>query len=350
MSHWRLLDTGLRPAAENLALDRALLEAQAAGEAPPTLRFLRFERSALVGHHQDPRQELDLAYCREQGIPVQRRLTGGGAIYFEPAHLGCEVLDPRTALGGADMNGIARRLCEAAAAGLSALGVDARFRARNDIEVDGRKVGGTGGTVEDGAILYQGTVLTRMDADAMAAVLRVPAAKLADKPASALRERVTDLADLLGEAPAEEALRGALAEAFAGALGARFQGSGLLEAETRRFRRARTEIDRDDWVYAVAAPEAPDGTALYRCPGGLLRAAVRLGGGGRILRQAWLGGDLLIDPPRAVPDLEAALRDTPVAELRERVHAFFEGGWIEAVALGPDEIADALSRAVEAAA
>lgn len=349
MSPWRLLDTGLRPAAENLALDRALLDAQAAGEAPPTLRFLRFERSALVGHHQDPRQELDLAYCREQGIPVQRRLTGGGAIYFEPAHLGWEVLAPRAALGGADMNGIARRLCEAAAAGLSGLGIEARFRPRNDIEVAGRKVGGTGGTVEEGAVLYQGTVLTRLDADTMAAVLRVPAAKLADKPATTLRERVADLAALLGEVPRHEALQGALTEAFASALGADLQFGDLLPVEAERFEPALDEIAQDDWVYAVTTPEAPHGTALHRCAGGLLRAAVHLGSGGRTLRQVWLGGDLLIDPPRAVPDLEAALRDTPVAESRERVRAFFAEHRIDAVALGPDDITDALLQAVEAA-
>ena len=349
MNHWRLLDTGLRPAPENLALDRALLDAQAVGEAPPTLRFLRFERAALVGHHQDPRQELDLDYCRGHGIPVQRRLTGGGAIYFEPVHLGWEVFAPRAALGGSDMGGIARRLCETAAAGLSTLGVEARFRPRNDIEVAGRKVGGTGGTVEGDAILYQGTVLTRMDADAMAAVLRVPAAKLADKPASALRERVTDLATLLGKAPSHEAVEGALADAFAKALQADLASGDLLPAEAERFEPALDEIDRDDWVYAVTAPEAPHGAALHRCPGGLLRAAVHLGGEGRTLRQVWLGGDLLIDPPRAVPDLEAALRDTPVAELHERVRAFFRANPVEAVALGPDDIADAVSEAVEAA-
>ena len=43
---WRVIDTGLRRAAENIALNRALLEARQADEIPNTLRFLRFKPAA----------------------------------------------------------------------------------------------------------------------------------------------------------------------------------------------------------------------------------------------------------------------------------------------------------------
>jgi len=45
---------------------------------------------------------------------------------------------------------------EAAALGLRHLGVRAYFRPRNDIEIEGRKISGTGGTELSGAILFQG--------------------------------------------------------------------------------------------------------------------------------------------------------------------------------------------------
>ena len=76
----RVLDTGLRRAAENMALNRALLESHQAGTSPHTLRFLRFTPSALLGFHQDVEQELRTDHCAEQGIDIQRRITGGGAI------------------------------------------------------------------------------------------------------------------------------------------------------------------------------------------------------------------------------------------------------------------------------
>ena len=89
--NWRRLDTGLRAAAQNIALNRALLEAREADEIPSTLRFLRFTPCALIGYHQSAEQELDLDYCRARQIAVQRRITGGGAIYFDEGQLGWEL-------------------------------------------------------------------------------------------------------------------------------------------------------------------------------------------------------------------------------------------------------------------
>src|SRR5687767_4343066 len=132
---WRLVDTGLRPAEQNIALDRALLEARRADEIPSTLRFLRFPRCALIGCRRSVDQELDLEYCEAAGVAVQRRLTGGDLMCLDPGQLMWELVLHRRDVGAADLQAIARRLCHAAAAAVSALGVPARYRPRNDIEV-----------------------------------------------------------------------------------------------------------------------------------------------------------------------------------------------------------------------
>ncbi|MBW2618410.1 MAG: lipoate--protein ligase family protein, partial [Deltaproteobacteria bacterium] len=49
----RLLDTGLLPAAENMALDGIILDEVEAGHSPPTFRLLRFDPPCvLVGYNQ----------------------------------------------------------------------------------------------------------------------------------------------------------------------------------------------------------------------------------------------------------------------------------------------------------
>src|SRR4030042_7220048 len=100
METWRLLDTGARSASENMALDEILLELKAADEIPNTLRFLQFANpSVLVGHHQCVEEEVRLDYCRAKGIEINRRLTGGGALYWGRQELGGEIYisqaDPR---------------------------------------------------------------------------------------------------------------------------------------------------------------------------------------------------------------------------------------------------------------
>ncbi|HET9469723.1 MAG TPA: lipoate--protein ligase family protein, partial [Usitatibacter sp.] len=145
MREFRVIDTGIRDGRRHIAFDQALLDARAAGEIPDTIRFLRFPPTALVGRHQALSREVRVAHCEANGIRLVRRITGGGAIYLDEGQLGWSLVFGRSTLGIASLSDLAREICEAAAAGLSRLGVDARYRPRNDIEVDGRKIAGTGG-------------------------------------------------------------------------------------------------------------------------------------------------------------------------------------------------------------
>ena len=176
---WRLLDTGRLAAAENMALDQVLLESKAKGLCPNTVRFLQFKSPAvLVGFSQCVEQEVRLDYCRERGIDVNRRATGGGAIYFDESQLGWELICDKSFLGAgiADEN-FFQMASQPVVNMLNGMGLDASFRPRNDIEVDGRKISGTGGTDEGDAFLFQGTLLVDFDVDTMLRALRVPVEK-----------------------------------------------------------------------------------------------------------------------------------------------------------------------------
>ncbi|HEX6828000.1 MAG TPA: biotin/lipoate A/B protein ligase family protein [Burkholderiales bacterium] len=336
---WRLIDTGLRPAAQNFALNRALLESRRAGEAPSTLRFLRFTPSALLGFHQSAEQELNLEYCRDRGITVQRRITGGGAIFFDEGQLGWELYLTKADVGTADMAAIARRICEAAARGISALGVAARYRPRNDIEVEGRKVSGTGGAFDGEALMYQGTLLIEFDVARMLRVLRIPAEKLSDKAIASARERVASLAELLGNAPPADEVREKLARALAGEFGVEFRTGALLPAEEARYAEALAEIDTPEWVNLVSKPasELPILESSRKLPGGLLRASLAYDLAADRIRQVWYTGDMFVSPRRTIADLEATLKDCPVPDLEGRVRAFFSGRDVDMLGLAPED-------------
>jgi lipoate-protein ligase A len=63
-----------------MALDEALAESVRAGKEPPTLRFYGWDRASLsIGCFQRA-GELDLGYCKKEGIPLVRRPTGGRAV------------------------------------------------------------------------------------------------------------------------------------------------------------------------------------------------------------------------------------------------------------------------------
>ncbi|HSJ52901.1 MAG TPA: lipoate--protein ligase family protein, partial [Anaerolineae bacterium] len=149
---WRLLDTPPTSAAHNMAIDEVVLTAHSRGQAPNTLRFLQFTpHCTLVGYHQAVEQEIRVDYCREHDIDINRRLTGGGGLYWDATALGWEIYAPQ---GHPSIlpriEEMYEQLCNAAVRGLALLGVEAAFRPRNDIEVMGRKISGTGGTALGG--------------------------------------------------------------------------------------------------------------------------------------------------------------------------------------------------------
>lgn len=345
---WRLLDTGVRPAVENMALDRTLIESCQVG-APNTLRFLRFQPSALIGFHQSASQELDLDYCRRAGVAVSRRITGGGALYCDEGQIGWELFVNRRTFDTADMLLIARRVCEMAVTGLRAIGVEAAFRPRNDIEVQGRKIGGTGGAFDGDALLYQGTVLIEFDVEKMLKVLRIPREKLSDKAIASARERITTLGALLGHTPSTESVQAALARAFAEGFGVDMKGGGLSAAEQELFSCYKDEMADDAWVFETDRPKIEMATlsALRKTAGGLVRVMLAVDTARGRLKQAFITGDFFVYPKRAIVDLEAALRDVSLEQVDSIVTAFFAQRQVEMMLLTPDDLISVLHEALD---
>lgn len=345
----RRLDLGALSVETYVATDRALLDCREQGLIPDTLTFLHFDRpAALVGFHQSIPQELRLEHCERRQLPVQRRITGGGALYVDDGVLGWELYLDRSVLGTAQFGEVAGRLCTLAAEGLSELGVDARFRPRNDIEVNGRKICGTGGVYEGNALLYHGSVLLDFDVERMVEILRIPAEKWRDKAVADARERVTSLRALLGSRPALADVQAALTRAFARGLGIEFSDAALTPCEIECREQARVEIAGREWIAQHERPafRAPILEATHRCAGGLLRVALLVDSEKGRIKQAWFTGDFLVHPRRLVPDLEAALRDTAIDDRRRTIERFFNGYPVEMLKLSRDDFGDAIDAAL----
>src|SRR5437870_3342909 len=81
LSKIRVLETGSNRAALNMALDEAVMEN--VGEVP-VLRIYGWRPAAVsVGYFQSMKEEVDLEKCRQLGVDIVRRLTGGGAVLHE---------------------------------------------------------------------------------------------------------------------------------------------------------------------------------------------------------------------------------------------------------------------------
>ena len=348
----RVIDTGLLSGAENMAWDEALLAARAQGIIPDTLRYLRFSPPvALVGYHQAVAEEIRVEYCLQEGIDVNRRITGGGAIFFDEGQLGWELIASRRSLSlGLTMEEITEAICRAAARGLETLGLEARFRPRNDIEIQGRKISGTGAAFEGDVFLFQGTLLIDFNLEHLIKALRIPIEKLNHKELTSARERVTSLKEQLGRTPSLEEVKEALEKGLRIGLGLQFRegeitrtGSGPYSGNTL------LKMRSGDWIQGSRIPFRPQEVlrSIHKEEGGLIRTSIKVDLKKKRIKDLLITGDFFIHPKRAVFDLEAALKNIPLKDLDLGLKQFFDRDGVELLGLRPEDFLKGLHLALE---
>ena len=351
-SAFRIIDTGVREGRANIAFDAALIDERQAGRVPDTIRFLSFPSTALIGRHQDLSREIDLDYCEKHRIGTVRRITGGGAIYLDEGQLGWELVFHRASLGIAALPDLAREICNAAAAGLQALGVDAKFRPRNDIEVGGRKISGTGGFYDGDVLIYQGTVLVDLNPQRMVNALRVPQSKLAKRELDSAAQRVVTLKELLGpNTPDLELIKLALIKGFKDTLGIEAEYGEITEGEEALARQYHDEeIGTDEFLREIDNPAADEQVlaGTHTGAGGTINAFVKLEGPTRsVLQRVLISGDFFVTPPRVVFDLESALQGARLEEIDAAIDQFFTSTEVDTLSVSMDDFKASIANALE---
>lgn len=206
---FRLLDTGAKSAAMNMAIDEAILLSKT-----PTLRFFAWEPPAVtIGYFQGIEQEVDLKKCAQEGVDVVRRLTGGGAVFHEN-ELTYSFILPEDSFVSRDILDSYGQICWFIVEGLRRLGLEAEFKPVNDIIVNGKKISGNAQTRKGGMILQHGTILLDVDVTKMFSLLKVPNEKIRDKMIAAVEERVTSVSKELGRDVGFKEVQAALIHAF----------------------------------------------------------------------------------------------------------------------------------------
>jgi lipoate-protein ligase A len=176
------LRQSLETPAANLALDEELLARAEAGVLPGgVLRLWEAAAPCVVLGRSSPEHEVHAAHCRDDGVPVLRRVSGGATVVIGP---GClmyaVVLDRRDRpdLGGVDQVHafVLGRMVDA----LAPLGRGVRRAGTSDLAVAPpgdalpRKFSGNSLRLKRRALLYHGTILYDFPLERVARWLAMP--------------------------------------------------------------------------------------------------------------------------------------------------------------------------------
>ena len=171
----RFIDTGLRNAYENMAIDEAILHYCKI----PTLRVYGWKPAAIsIGYNQDAEKEINLDYCEKNNIKIVRRLTGGKAVFHDEEITYSFILPENSNLIPFEVNESYKVIAKALQIALKKIGINSEmkkapekiatpicFNSYNwcELLVNGRKISGSAQRRFDGKVLQHGTLLIDFD-------------------------------------------------------------------------------------------------------------------------------------------------------------------------------------------
>jgi lipoate-protein ligase A len=171
-----LLNLTLPDPAANLALDEALLLAAEEGTAGEVLRLWECPTYAVVlGAGGKVADEVDVAACEEDDVPILRRASGGGTVVIGPRCLCASVVlrsdsSPDLAMIRSSARYVMGRMRNA----LALLVPFATVEDVSDLAIEGRKFSGSAQQRKRSYFLHHSTFLCGLDLDRVSRYLHVP--------------------------------------------------------------------------------------------------------------------------------------------------------------------------------
>ena len=150
----------------------------------------RVEPTVIFGRNQVLENEVNLEYCREHGVDIVRRKSGGGCVYSDLGNIMVSYISRR-----GDVSEVFDRYMTALTEALRALGVPVEKSGRNDILLEGRKISGNAFHQLPDRSIVHGTLLYSTDLEALTEAIRPPVEKLQRHGVESVRQRVMNLSE-----------------------------------------------------------------------------------------------------------------------------------------------------------
>lgn len=185
-----------RQVACELAADLDMLAAVERDELPAFRTWTVTGHAVVVGIGVTVEEEVDESSCRDSGIPILRRRSGGRSVVIGPGTVQYTFALPRSLSPELASIGGAKTFCNhLLSSALAAVRPDARLVEDNsgDLTVSGRKVAGLALKRRRHALLVHGTILAEADITLIETVLKPPHLEPAYRRGRAHRDFLANL-------------------------------------------------------------------------------------------------------------------------------------------------------------
>jgi lipoate-protein ligase A len=305
-----------------------------------------------IGYFQDAKQEVDLEYCKKQGLPIIRREVGGGTVYLDRNQIFYHLVWSRDNPHFPGRIGeIYQYLSGPPVETYGEFGIKTEFREVNDIvTAEGRKIAGLGGADIADSMVFVGSVILDFDYDKMVHAIKAPDEKFRDKVYKTMKENVTTMKRELGRIPPRREIIRVLKEKFEKVLG-KLEPVDLNDEIVQKMTELASWFNSPEFLFK-RAPRIPKGVkikegieilyGMYKAKGGLIRTAQEVER--RTLKDISISGDFTLYPKEELSELEDTLRETEreERELTSKIEEFYEKTRVQTPGVEPQDITKAI--------
>lgn len=172
---------------EYLAMEQELVQQV----QEPTLFTWIVSPTVIYGRHQSAEVEVNEEYCRQHGIAVVQRKSGGGCVYADRGNLMISFVTPST-----HSEKVFAGFMDMIAGALKQLGYDAVTTEHNDVLVGDYKVSGTACYTTPTGTVVHACMLYKVNLSDLQQAITPTEAKLAKHGVASVRQRVRNLGDI----------------------------------------------------------------------------------------------------------------------------------------------------------
>lgn len=157
----------------------------------PTLFTWIVKPTVIYGRHQSAEVEVNEDYCRQNGIAVVQRKSGGGCVYADTGNLMISVITPST-----HSEEVFAEVLDFVAQALQNKGIPAVTTEHNDILVESKKVSGWACFTTPTGTIVHGTMLYDVNVEALQQAITPTREKLNKHGVASVRQRVANLKEI----------------------------------------------------------------------------------------------------------------------------------------------------------
>jgi lipoate-protein ligase A len=158
-----------------------------------TFMLWRSSPCVVIGKHQNAWAEVNPGYIWKSGIPVIRRISGGGTVYDDLGNINFSFTSTGTIGHLVDFQKFTKPVLKF----LESIGVNAKFEGKNNLTIDGLKFSGNSEHVFKNKVLHHGSLLFNSNLDNLRETLRPSGSIYTSRAVISMPNQVTNLSDYL---------------------------------------------------------------------------------------------------------------------------------------------------------